>query len=45
MEEFPITQGPYGLTKVVPPQGYLEQNVYFDLDDANQPKTAIACSI
>ena len=44
LEEFPTTQIPYGLTKVVPPQGYLDQNVYFDLDESNQPRTAIACS-
>ncbi|WP_298907540.1 hypothetical protein [uncultured Aliiroseovarius sp.] len=44
MEEFPVTPGTYGLTKVVPPQGYLDQNVYFELDNTDEPATAIACS-
>lgn len=43
MEDAPTVQGPYGLTKVVPPEGYLERNVYFDLNDAGEPTTAIDC--
>lgn len=43
MEEFPTTQGPYGLTKVVPPEGNLDSNVYFALDAGGAPTTAITC--
>lgn len=44
MEDAPTVQGPYGLTKVLPPEGYLERNVYFELSGAGEPTTVIACS-
>ncbi|MCK0139922.1 hypothetical protein [Aliiroseovarius sp. F47248L] len=45
MEEFPVTPGPYGLTKVLPPAGNLERNVYFRTGSDGNPVTAIECHI